>query len=836
MNTLETAHHAGTGDILKSCFQLWKPENKMIREVSGMAGAHQSAFGKILRTFRLRAGLSQEELAARAELSVRGVSNLERGLRTSPRPDTVRMLAEALALSPEDRAALIAAAHPELGATPAAEPTSTVAASRPVVQLLVAPPTRLVGRDRDIDQLTSLLRREEVRLVTLTGPGGVGKTRLALAAAAALGGNGRFRDRVAMVALAPVRDLALVASAIAASLGIAERGGRPLSDVLADTIRERHLLLVLDNFEHVAPAAALVADLLARCPGLAVLATSRERLHLRGEHEVPVVPLALPPPDTDGHVSLTRLVNVPAVRLFVERAEETAPTFSLTDENAAVIAELCRRLDGLPLAIELAAARLTMLPPRALLDRLGHRLQVLTGGPRDLPERQQTLRDTIAWSYDLLTPIEQQVFRAIATFSGGFTLEAFEEVCGPLVDPDVEALDALGSLVDKSLVRMLGTADSEPRYLVLETIREFAEERLVASGEEQMARQRHAAWCLGITSDAPSPLRRVTQPAELVRLAGEHANLRAALTWLERSGDTAAFLTLAANLGYFWYLTGHLPEGLDWLNRALAAATDETTTEYVDALLRAGHLAQTLGKDEATAYLRRGRALARAAGDIEQEAHAAVLLGILSEDSGDYREAEALLTRGRELAERTGLSWAAVCAGYHLGVIAYGRGELARSRAMLESAQAAGRAIDDVLIPIWCLPYLALIACEEHDLSRAAGELRQALWYEGAAGLRRGDENAFGAAAVLADALGEWEAAARLLGAATVEFHDAPFPLPERTAFTRAEASARHHLDASIWAEAWSAGRHMRRDAVRAEVDRVTIIGEGASAPEAEAG
>jgi predicted ATPase/transcriptional regulator with XRE-family HTH domain len=814
---------------------LWKRGGIALREKPGMAGSHPSRFAQTLHGYRVRAGLTQEALAERAGLSERGVSNLERGVRTSPRPETVRMLADALALDAEDRAALIAAAHPELDLPPASGPASAVEASRPVAQLLVPPPTRLVGRDGDIDRLTSLLAREDVRLVTLTGPGGVGKTRLALAAAAALGGNDRFGDRVAMVALAPVRDPALVASAIAASLGIAERGGRSLPDAIADTIREASLLLVLDNFEHVAPAAALVADLLARCPGLAVLVTSRERLHLRGEREVPVAPLALPR-DTDDPVPLTRLANVPSVRLFVERAEETTPTFSLTDDNAAVIAELCRRLDGLPLAIELAAARLSTLPPRTLLDRLGHRLQVLTGGPRDLPERQQTLRDTIAWSHDLLTPTEQQVFRAIAAFSGGFTLDAFEEVCGSLVDPDGQALDALGSLVDKSLVRMIGAADPEPRYLVLETIREFAEERLVASGEEPVARQRHAAWCLGITSDAPSPLRRVTQSADLVRLAGEHANVRAALTWLERSGDLSAFLKLAANLGYFWYLTGHIPEGLDWLDRALAAATDETTTEYVDALMRAGHLAQTLGKDEAKAYLRRGRALARAAGDIEQEAHAAVLLGILSEDNGDYSEAEALLTRGRELAERAGLLWATVCAGYHLGVIAYGRGELARSRAILESARAAGRAIDDVLIPIWCLPYLALIACEEHDLPRAAGELRRALRYEGAAGLRRGDENAFGVAAVLADALGEWETAARLLGAAAVEFHDAPFPMPERTAFARAEASARHHLDASVWDDAVSAGRHMRREAVRAEVDRVAIIAENLSAPDAEAG
>jgi non-specific serine/threonine protein kinase len=317
---------------------------------------------------------------------------------------------------------------------------------------------------------------------------------------------------------------------------------------------------------------------------------------------------------------------------------------------------------------------------------------------------------------------------------------------------------------------------------MLETIRECGEEALVDGGEEDTARQRHVDWCLGITHDAPSPLRRVTQPVHLLRLEAEHANFRTALTWLDNSGRTVEFLRLAASLGYFWYLAGHEPEGLDWLHRALAKASDETTPEYIEALIRAGHLAQTLGDAMASEYLKKGRSLAQASSDIGQQAHAAVLLGIMAEDNGDYEEAESMLAIGREFAEQSGLQWAVVCADYHLGIVTYGQGESERACATIEAARTAAQAIDDMLIPTWSLDYLALIACEEGNLPHAASLLRQRQTCAFKTGIRRGDSMFLGAAAVLADALGKWESAARLLRASAAANHDVPFSLPERAA------------------------------------------------------
>ncbi len=384
-------------------------------------------FAHQLRRLRLAAGLSQESLAERAGLSARGISDLERGLRTVPRAETVRMLADGLGLSGEDRAALFAAA------LPAPDRPAAATTDRPA---LPRPPTPLVGREKEVTAVLALLSAPDVRLVTMTGPGGVGKTRLALEVAAAYADE--VADVVWFVPLAAVRDPALVTAALAGRLGVREHGRQPLLDLVVSHLRAHRALLVLDNVEQVVDAAAgLVSDLLAGCPELQVLATSRVRLRLRSEREFAVAPLAVPPRPARGRVlpPLPRLSAIPAVRLFVDQARAADSSFTLTDANAAAVVEVVRRLDGLPLAIELAAAWTKVLPPSALVARLGLRLPLLTGGPRDLPARLQTMRDAVAWSYDLLSPEQQVLFQRLAVFSGGCTLDAAEQVWRGIAQP-----------------------------------------------------------------------------------------------------------------------------------------------------------------------------------------------------------------------------------------------------------------------------------------------------------------------------------------------------------------------------------------------------------------
>ncbi|HYI16472.1 MAG TPA: helix-turn-helix domain-containing protein, partial [Thermomicrobiales bacterium] len=431
-----------------------------------MAGDDRPTIADLLRHARRASGLTQEELAERAGVSVRGISDLERGINRVPRRDTLDLLATALDL-PDDVRARWERLRRKLSmhAPPASNSADGPTSHLPPRSNLPALLDDLLGREQELADLKKLLA--ETRLVTLTGPGGTGKTRLAIAVGTEM--LDAFPDGVFLVDLSPVRDAAQVVAVIAQTIGIGESSGRALLDTLSDSLCNRHMLLIVDNLEHVVDAAPALAELLAACPRLSLLATSRMRLRLRGEHDYPVRPLELP--DAATHPTPGTLSQSAATELFVRRAREVLPTFQPTVENATAIAEICRRLDGLPLAIELAAARVILLPPQALLQRIEQRLSLLADGARDLPERQRSLRATLAWSYDLLTDGEQRVFRRLAVFSGGWTIEAAEAVGGEDCAAGLrDVFTELSALIEHSLVYQRESAAGMPRFAMLETI------------------------------------------------------------------------------------------------------------------------------------------------------------------------------------------------------------------------------------------------------------------------------------------------------------------------------------------------------------------------------
>jgi predicted ATPase len=601
------------------------------------------------------------------------------------------------------------------------------------------PPTRLIGREAELARATALLRGEGVRLLTLTGPPGVGKTRLALALAHDLRDadgapdGAPLPDGVALVPLAAVADPALVLPAVAAGLGVPEpRSGGSTLDALAGRLAGRRLLLVLDNLEQLTAAAPDVAALLARCPGLAVLATSRAPLRLRGEREFPVPPLALPDaaaPDGWAGPDRAALEACPAVALFLERAGDARSDPAPTDADLAAVAELCRRLDGLPLAIELAAARAKVLPPRALLARLTRALPLLTEGARDLPARQRTLRDAIAWSYDLLEPGEQALFRRLAVFPGDFDFAA-----AGAVDAGPGTLDALARLVDHSLVRLAPAPDGEPRFHLLETLREFAGERLAERGGEAAARRGHARHFLALAERAAAQLHGPRQGAWLDYLERERHNLRAALRWALDRGEASVGLRLGAALWWFWFVRGRWQEGRSWLAALLALPSpggdgdDPTARARSRALTGAGFLAEYMDHSSAALeLLAAGQAAAAAAGDVPGVALALQGQGTVAGHNGNHGRARPLLRRAAEAARAAGDDHLTAWSLNTLGFADLAEGNWSDAGARLEEALSLRRAAGDDWGIATSLSDLGKVALAVGDVATARARYEECL-------------------------------------------------------------------------------------------------------------
>lgn len=718
------------------------------------------AFGQLLRRFRLASGLSQEQLAEQAGLSVAAINTLERGTRRAPRADTIARLANALYLSLADRvrleSAVVRARHAAYIAKAAALPH---ASSLPV------PLASFVGRDNELRTVRQLLGC--TRLLTLTGAPGTGKTRLALAAAATL--EGVFADGIVFVPLAPVADADLVLLTIAQALGLPDHTGQTVQERLHAALARRRLLLLLDNFEQVVTAAPHLAYLLLRCPGLTALVTSRSLLHTSGEQVYVVPPLRLP---ATGLRSSRHLAVVESVRLFAERARAVAPDFVLTDGEAGAVAEICRRLDGLPLAIELVAARVRLSLPSALLPALEQRLRLLTGGPGDMPERQQTLTSAIAWSYDLLTPDARQLFQRLAVFAGGFTAEAAEVVAPPSPMP---ILDRLATLLDASLLHRPGTAEGTSRFGILETLREFGLARLDADPERDVPCRRHAAHFLALVERGEPELRGPGQLPWFTALEQERDNLRAAHGWLAergRGGDAEAAahcLRLVGGQWWFWYVRGWWVEARRQIAQALALpAADAPTWARAKALHGLAVLTWAQDSDPAVATLfaesfqlfdlcgdQRGgglvlfhRAMAglpdddrspdalleasldrfRAASDRWGEALVICQTAFVAYwRHGDAVAAQRLFAESlallRTLGERWGLLWALHAQGSAL----IGQGALDAAAPLLEESLALAQEIADQPQVARSLDLLAALAARRGDRARARSRCAEAL-------------------------------------------------------------------------------------------------------------
>ncbi len=681
----------------------------------------------------------------------------------------------------------------------------------------------LVGRTAELAELERALAAPDTRLLTLTGPPGVGKTRLALSAARAVAD--RFADGVVVVDLSPVRDPDLVLHEVARALGLRDSPGGSLTERLGHVLADKELLLVVDNCEHVLGAGPELAAPLRSCPALRLLATSRERLNLGGEREIAVPPLRLP--RSEDTVEPARLAAVPAVAMLVARVRDVRPDFTVTDADAAALVEICRRLDGLPLALELAAARTKLFTLVELADRLRSRMGVLTSSPRDAPARHRTLRAALEWSYELLGPAERALFRRLSIFVGSWTLAAAVRVCA---DPDTDLVETVGSLLDKSLVQRSLRSGDVSEFVLLESLREYAAELLARSDDRESTRDRHAAYFAECAMAQEAQIGTPTEaqwwtPAS----TATEANLEMAFEHAMATGDTEAALRLAAALGWHAYLRGRLDTGRARLRRVLEAAdigTDQSAdTALAAALVVAGVLAWSVAEsDEAERLLSRGLEISTAAGDLRQTAVASSFLGHLARVAGRPADARAHHELAADLYRRipstSGYAWTR----HDLGLLAHRQGDLVAAERFLREGLTLFRDIGYPWAIGRCAWALAVTCMSRSEIDEAAELVTEAMVRHTEVGDARGLALCMEAAAGVACARNFADVAARLLGAAESERERLAAPLPEehRRAHAEVERAVRRALGADGAERSQRAGRAMGATTV-VELARVAV-------------
>ncbi len=799
----------------------------------------ERSFAPLLRAARQRAGMTQQQLAERAGISVRAVSDLERGINRAPRARTLSLMAGALGLPGDerDRWQAICALDSPIDQLQSVTTNHTQPLSRPL--------TSFVGRDDEVRDVSELLTQADTRLVTLTGPGGVGKTRLALAVAEHV--MPVFPDGFYVVNLAPLTDPALVIPTVAQTLGVRVAGIQSVQEAIATWLRHRTMLVVLDNFEHLLAAAPEVATLLNLSPGLTILATSRAPLRISAEREFQVPPLAVPAGD---RLLARDLTGSGAVHLFVDRAQAVRTGFCLTDENAATVAAICARLDGLPLAIELAAARLRLLSPQELLARLTHSLPLLVDGPRDVPDRQRTLFDTIAWSYNLLAEPEQRLFRQLTIFAGGWTLEAAEAVS----DSDLDVLDGMTTLIDHNLVRQLVHRGAESRYSMLETIHEFGRQRLAEHDELDAVAGRHLTYVAASIERMNAGLGSHEQEIWLERLLPEIDNVRRALSFALERNDGLTALRLVIGSELIWFSRSILREAVDWLSRALAIADDLPVAIVGDAYTALGtyafethdyalaepaferaielyeSAANQLGIAQATNGLawsamyegRYQRAedlaehvfeIAGAVGDRPLMAVAHELLALLMTRNGEYDAAIARCQIALDLYRADGNRLAARHALAFLAGFALWKGDLDRAERWGREALAA---VPESLEDSFTLGYqvLGLVELERANYLDAGTLLQKSLALSDPKQNGMPVAECFEGLAGVAAGLKDAERGATLLGAAeaTRERFRTPIPPPRQNRYDRTLAAIKSQMSTDALEAAWKLGRSLSGD------------------------